>query len=235
MSTKSTLAYGDNFHLYRECFDDENVYLELNGLHFETTPGSAMVQIPLVVWEVIRGYSPADFSLVDKTDEELRSLAESYVQDRIDSVEQAEAEGRHESQIAFRKMVGMLVHGTYDQPRFEQLRLGVESLTAQRARQRTLRDAIESLRKQQRRRTMRFLILSEHGLGRQMRVESTIVEAISAEDAVAKICGTSPHDGRAGEGPTVVSRGVAGVFSVTGIDPRGEVDLAVTVVNLEHV
>ena len=43
MSTKGTLKYehddrtGEAFHLYEEVFDDENVYLELEGFQFEAT------------------------------------------------------------------------------------------------------------------------------------------------------------------------------------------------------
>lgn len=64
MSTKATLKYhreeqGEGwFHLYRECFDEENtfVYLELGGVSFQaassayldagTRPGSVAVRIP---------------------------------------------------------------------------------------------------------------------------------------------------------------------------------------------
>ncbi len=31
MSTKATIKYGDSFHLYNDCFDDDAIYLELNG------------------------------------------------------------------------------------------------------------------------------------------------------------------------------------------------------------
>ena len=38
MSTKSTIAYGENFHFYHELMDPEpNVYLELEGVHFEAS------------------------------------------------------------------------------------------------------------------------------------------------------------------------------------------------------
>ncbi|MFP5228681.1 MAG: hypothetical protein ACLGXA_13745 [Acidobacteriota bacterium] len=62
MSTKLTLKHhieegGAGFHLYRECFDsdDEFVYLEVNGVPFETAssislsgsgPGSATIRLP---------------------------------------------------------------------------------------------------------------------------------------------------------------------------------------------
>jgi hypothetical protein len=37
MSTKSTIAYGRNFHLYHEALDEDYVYLELEGTKFEAS------------------------------------------------------------------------------------------------------------------------------------------------------------------------------------------------------
>jgi hypothetical protein len=31
MSTRSTISYDDEFHLYQECFENDNVYLRLDG------------------------------------------------------------------------------------------------------------------------------------------------------------------------------------------------------------
>jgi hypothetical protein len=65
MSTKCSLAYSHEapaFHLYRELFDDENVYLELrgDGMEYEVSPGRVMVRIPLAVWEAIRQHPGSD-------------------------------------------------------------------------------------------------------------------------------------------------------------------------------
>lgn len=58
MSTKSSLAHGKNFHFYNECFDDQNLYLELENAEFEVFQtqrpntndfnGRVMVRIPLL-------------------------------------------------------------------------------------------------------------------------------------------------------------------------------------------
>ena len=50
MSTKSSLSYGKDYHLYQEIFDVSNVYLKLDGSKFEVTNNSVMVQIPIQVW-----------------------------------------------------------------------------------------------------------------------------------------------------------------------------------------
>jgi hypothetical protein len=45
MSTKGSIAYendeatGHTFHLYEECFEDGNIYLELTGFPFEASSG----------------------------------------------------------------------------------------------------------------------------------------------------------------------------------------------------
>jgi hypothetical protein len=41
MSTKSAIAHGRNFHLYHEPFDEDYVYLELEGAKFEASSPSA--------------------------------------------------------------------------------------------------------------------------------------------------------------------------------------------------
>lgn len=49
MSTKNTICYGEHYHVYSECFEEnEGVYLELNGtdLEFEILPNRITSRIP---------------------------------------------------------------------------------------------------------------------------------------------------------------------------------------------
>lgn len=48
MSTKSSIAYGENFHFYEEVFENEGLYLQVNGedAYYEIYPGSYTVRIP---------------------------------------------------------------------------------------------------------------------------------------------------------------------------------------------
>ena len=84
MSTKCSLAQGEQFHLYSEVFDSDHVFLEIKGCKFEADNNRIMVEIPIVIWEVIRQQSVVDFSLVDKTDQEIQEKVEHFVQERIE-------------------------------------------------------------------------------------------------------------------------------------------------------
>src|SRR5262245_3036207 len=90
MSTKSTVVYGPNFHLYREALDDHYIYLELEGVQFEASYNRVMVPIPVHIWEVIRRYAGVDLSFADKTDEEVRTYVEHEVDERIADYNQEE-------------------------------------------------------------------------------------------------------------------------------------------------
>ncbi len=63
MSTKCSIAYGENFHFYEECFDRSNVYLEIEKTEFKVTSNSVMVQIPINVWrEMFKTWSQKGWS-----------------------------------------------------------------------------------------------------------------------------------------------------------------------------
>lgn len=56
MSTKITIAYGENYHVYSECFEeDEAIHLRLDGpnVEFEAWPNGITVRIPKNIIESI--------------------------------------------------------------------------------------------------------------------------------------------------------------------------------------
>ncbi len=88
MSTKHTIAYAsDKFHFYRECFDEEHVYLELDNTNFKATKNRVMLQIPLSIWETIRSYGGAELKYRNLTDEQLLEQVEKEVNERIAAYE----------------------------------------------------------------------------------------------------------------------------------------------------
>ena len=58
MSTKASIAYGDDFHFYTEVLENDCVYLEMSGyaIEFEAGPKHVMVRIPAHVWGKIRDH-----------------------------------------------------------------------------------------------------------------------------------------------------------------------------------
>ena len=143
MSTKITVAYGTNFHLYREVLDDSFIYLELEGVPFEASYNRVMVPIPVHIWEVIRKYGGAELSWADKTNEEIIRYVEQEVNQRIQQYQQAEDEkGKH--LIA---LLGSFPFGMADTPRSEQIEKGVEYFKRLREHQQQIKQAIEELEK----------------------------------------------------------------------------------------
>ena len=63
MSTKCSIAYGENFHFYEECFDRSNVYLKIEKTEFKATSNFVKVQIPIKVWrEMFKTWSEKGWS-----------------------------------------------------------------------------------------------------------------------------------------------------------------------------
>jgi len=140
MSTKATIAYGPNFHLYHEALDEDYVYLELEGTQFEASYNRVMVPIPVHVWEVIRQYPGIDLRYADKTDEELREYVEHEVDDRIRHYEQAAERAK-----GLVSLGGSLAFGPADQPRERQIAAGIEYFTKVREHQQQVKEAIAKL------------------------------------------------------------------------------------------
>jgi hypothetical protein len=141
MSTKSTVAYGPNFHLYREALDDHYIYLELEGAQFEASYNRMMVPIPVHIWEVIRRYAGVDLSFADKTDEEIRAYVEREVDERIERYNQEE-NPKAKGLLAF---LGSIPYGTTDSAREEQITQGMSYFLALRENQQQIQKAIEDL------------------------------------------------------------------------------------------
>lgn len=54
MSTKTSIGYGDRFHLYREAYDHGNVYLEVTGGEFRTASNwEGMTYVSMVLPESV--------------------------------------------------------------------------------------------------------------------------------------------------------------------------------------
>ena len=142
MSTKASIAYGNNFHLYHECFDEENVYLELEGIEFNASPNRVTVTIPVAIWETIRQHRVVDLSYADKSDEEIKIMVEEQVECKIKKYLAAS----EEKQQNFVSLSGSMCYGMVDLPRDEQIKKGMEYYFELRERQLTVKNQIEALK-----------------------------------------------------------------------------------------
>jgi hypothetical protein len=168
MSTKATIAYGENFHFYHECFDEDHVYLELETTQFEAGYGRVMVPIPLHIWETIRHLGNARLDLVNQTDEDLRAMVETEVDRRIAKYQ--EALRRHPGRTQLAWLGGSLVYSSPDKPRGKQIPRGMEYFTRERQRQREVAKAIKRLRRKQSKETQMLLDLDKQQIAADLLI-----------------------------------------------------------------
>lgn len=143
MSTKCSLAYGDTFHLYQECLDEDNVYLELESVEFEATHERVMVAVPIAIWETIREYTIVDLSYADKSDEEIEAMVFEAVDERIEKYSNCD----DERQRNFAAVIGAIPYGLASTPRNEQIEQGIQYYRQQRERQLIIKEQIIALKK----------------------------------------------------------------------------------------
>ena len=49
MSTKQTILYADQYHLFRDAFDDDHVYLTLNDVNFDVSSFNYSSQVTVIL------------------------------------------------------------------------------------------------------------------------------------------------------------------------------------------
>jgi len=159
MSTKATIAYGENFHFYHEAMDEDHVYLEIETTHFEAGYGRVMLPIPIHIWETIRHLGGARLDLVNCTDAALLAMVETAVDERI--LRYQEALRAHPDRAGLMSFAGSLLYGRAEDPRAEQAVRGMEYYRNERQRQRDIHTAIRTLREAQHHATQVLLHLNE--------------------------------------------------------------------------
>jgi hypothetical protein len=152
MSTKSTIAHGENFHFYREIFDHDHVYLRLDTTHFEAGYGRVMIPIPIHIWETIRHLGAAELDLVDQSDEQLPGRVQKEVEERVAEYQRVVSERPNHANLF--AIFGCFAYGTADKAEDEQIRHGMDYFRRERQRQQEVRARILALRSERRDRTM---------------------------------------------------------------------------------
>ena len=143
MSTKSSIAYGNNFHLYKECFDEENIYLELESVEFNASNNQVTVTIPVAIWEAIRTYGAVDLAYVNYSDAEIEAIVEEEVDRRIEEYQST----KDEQAKKFVSLSGSIYYGSADLPRKEQIEKGVRYYRQVRESQIAIKNQIEAIEK----------------------------------------------------------------------------------------
>lgn len=101
MSTRITLWYSDEYHLYQDGFDEQNVYLDIKSTQFD----SLILKIPLAAWKEMRQHTiEPNERYLSLSDEELRAEAEREVDDHREYLDSL-------GDSRFKSMAGMLIYG----------------------------------------------------------------------------------------------------------------------------
>jgi hypothetical protein len=78
MSTKASISYSKDHHLYQEIFDVSNVYVQISGHEFEVNNKSAMIQIPIKAWRaMIKDWESKGWPELEDNSE--KSIAEEWL------------------------------------------------------------------------------------------------------------------------------------------------------------
>ena len=141
MSTKRTIACGDDFDLHQDLFDDGHVYLNLRGVEFEASRDEVKVRIPVHVWEYLRGFAGMDFSAAGITDLQIEQEATACVDERLAKYEVSDKDAGN---IALR-LGGVLTMGAVELPREQQITSYIRWLRQERDRQRDVLDRVSAL------------------------------------------------------------------------------------------
>jgi len=136
MPPKVTIAYGKNFHFYRETQEQNYVYLELEDAPYEAGYLRVMIAIPVDIWETIRNLGATRLELINISDADLIAKVTSLVDERIAEYESVRSSNR-EGAVGIR-LKDSLVFGTADDDREDQIARGLQYYKIERERQRAV-------------------------------------------------------------------------------------------------
>ncbi len=137
MSTRSTMAHGDNFHLYKDLMDEgDAVHLRIDN----PCGHSDYICIPPEIWEVIRTVPAVSFDLADKTDAELKAQVTKDVDERLVKYKAAkDKQGR-----SLVSLFGFGLYGGANEPRAQQIKNGLSHYRKERKALREIRKKMQA-------------------------------------------------------------------------------------------
>lgn len=136
MPPKVTIAYGRDFHFFRDAQEDNFVYLELEDVPFEVGYRRVMIAIPVDVWGTLRSLAPVELDLINASDSELIELVEAKVSQRVS--EYKSIRSSHPEKADLIRFNESIKFGPADDEREEQLARGISYYKSERERQRAI-------------------------------------------------------------------------------------------------
>ncbi|MBK1875605.1 hypothetical protein [Pelagicoccus mobilis] len=137
MSTKSGITHGSGFYLYKECFEDDRIYLRLEKPQFEATPDELTLSIPIEIWEHIRHYKAMETPYAKLSNAELDTMAKVLAK-------QAREASRKEGRERIFGALNPLTVNTEELSEENAIAEIASRLRKQRDKERALLDKIES-------------------------------------------------------------------------------------------
>lgn len=136
MPPKVTIAYGRDFHFFRDAQESNFVYLELEDVPFEVGYRRVMIAIPIDVWQTLRTLAHVELDLINMSDAELIELVETRVSERVMKYEKARASSSENAElIRFNESIKF---GPADEEREAQIARGISYYKSERERQRAI-------------------------------------------------------------------------------------------------
>jgi hypothetical protein len=136
MPPKISIAYGKNFHFYREAHERNYVYLELEDVPYEVGYLRVMLAIPVDIWETIRSLGAPKLDLINASDADLIEKVTSRVDERAAEYERARSSNQDAAEMI--RLRDSLIFGAADEPHEDQIARGIHSYKVERERQRAI-------------------------------------------------------------------------------------------------
>lgn len=140
MSSKYSVAQGDDFQLYSDVNDEGHVFLRVDNTFFEASPRGVTVRLPLHVWEYLRAFPGADLTAAHLSDEQIEQEAIDAVEARL-----ARAAECPDEEGSLFGVGAKFIMGESDLPRERQIAKYVEHRRRQREHHRSVLAQVQAL------------------------------------------------------------------------------------------
>ena len=141
MGTKKTLLSGNSYKVYHQCFDDENIYLDLVDVEVEKTDFGYTLVVPIWIWDKINKVSShIDLSLAKMTDEEIENKTKEEVDSRI---RELSLFGNDDAMAKLIRVSDHIKFGSVSLKKEEQIKKGISFYMQERDKQKKVLEKIK--------------------------------------------------------------------------------------------